>query len=119
MSPMVLSFSSPRRLVMAHRSFIRGVGVWRLVGQVGRQDRGNGDPAEHDVRHRDARNRMFRRPKPDHFIDERADVEMAIRIADNAKTQRYSPCNTMETLLVHEKIAPRALPPLASTAPSK
>src|SRR6266404_5437219 len=47
------------------------------------------------------------------FIDERADVEMAIRIADNAKTQRYSPCNAMETLLVHEKIAPRALPPLA------
>jgi glutamate-5-semialdehyde dehydrogenase len=38
---------------------------------------------------------------------------MAIRIADNAKTQRYSPCNTMETLLVHAKIAPRVLPPLA------
>jgi glutamate-5-semialdehyde dehydrogenase len=47
------------------------------------------------------------------FIDEHADVEMAIRIADNAKTQRYGTCNTMETLLVHEKIAPRALPPLA------
>ena len=47
------------------------------------------------------------------FIDEHADPEMAIRIADNAKTQRYSPCNTMETLLVHEKIAPRVLPPLA------
>src|SRR6266498_479543 len=53
------------------------------------------------------------------FIDERADVEMAIRIADNAKTQRYSPCNTMETLLVHEKIAPRALPPLANIYASK
>ena len=47
------------------------------------------------------------------FIDEHAEPEMAIRIADNAKTQRYSPCNTMETLLVHEKIAPRVLPPLA------
>jgi glutamate-5-semialdehyde dehydrogenase len=47
------------------------------------------------------------------FIDEHADPEMAVRIADNAKTQRYSPCNTMETLLVHEKIAPRVLPPLA------
>jgi glutamate-5-semialdehyde dehydrogenase len=47
------------------------------------------------------------------FIDEHADPEMAIRIADNAKTQRYSPCNTMETLLVHSKIAPRVLPPLA------
>ncbi len=40
--------------------------------------------------------------------------QMAIRIADNAKTQRYSPCNTMETLLVHAGIAPAVLPPLAS-----
>jgi glutamate-5-semialdehyde dehydrogenase len=47
------------------------------------------------------------------FIDEHADVDMAIRIADNAKTQRYSPCNTMETLLVHERIAARVLVPLA------
>ncbi len=47
------------------------------------------------------------------FIDEHADAEMAIRIADNAKTQRYSPCNTMETLLVHAKIAAQVLPPLA------
>ena len=47
------------------------------------------------------------------FVDEYADVDMAIRIADNAKTQRYSPCNTMETLLVHERIARRVLVPLA------
>jgi glutamate-5-semialdehyde dehydrogenase len=47
------------------------------------------------------------------FIDADADVDQAIRIADNAKTQRYSPCNTMETLLVHAAIAPRVLPPLA------
>jgi len=47
------------------------------------------------------------------FIDEFADVEMAVRIADNAKTQRYSPCNTMETLLVHAKMAARVLPPLS------
>ncbi len=46
------------------------------------------------------------------FIDEHADIDMAVRIADNAKTQRYSPCNTMETLLVHAKIAARVLPPL-------
>ena len=46
------------------------------------------------------------------FIDEHADIEMAVRIADNAKTQRYSPCNTMETLLVHAKIAARVLPTL-------
>jgi glutamate-5-semialdehyde dehydrogenase len=48
------------------------------------------------------------------YVDDRADVEMAIRIADNAKTQRYGTCNTMETLLVHEAIAPRVLPRLAS-----
>jgi glutamate-5-semialdehyde dehydrogenase len=47
------------------------------------------------------------------FIDEFADVAMAVRIADNAKTQRYSPCNTMETLLVHAKVAARVLPPLS------
>jgi glutamate-5-semialdehyde dehydrogenase len=48
------------------------------------------------------------------YIDATADVEMAIRIADNAKTQRYSPCNTMETLLVHINIEDRVLPPLAA-----
>ena len=48
------------------------------------------------------------------FIDATADLDMAIRVADNAKTQRYSPCNTMETLLVHAGIAPRMLPPLAA-----
>ncbi len=48
------------------------------------------------------------------YIDERADLDKAIRIADNAKTQRYGTCNTMEALLVHEAIAPRVLPPLAS-----
>jgi glutamate-5-semialdehyde dehydrogenase len=48
------------------------------------------------------------------YIDASADVDMAIRIADNAKTQRYSPCNTMETLLVHADIAARVLPPLAA-----
>ena len=48
------------------------------------------------------------------YIDAHADEQMAIRIADNAKTQRYSPCNTMETLLVHMDIAPRVLPPLAA-----
>jgi len=47
------------------------------------------------------------------YIDERADVEKAVRIADNAKTQRYGTCNTMETLLVHEAIAPQVLPRLA------
>ena len=53
------------------------------------------------------------------FIDEHADPEMAIRIADNAKTQRYSPCNTMETLLVHDRIAQRVLPALAQIYAAK
>jgi glutamate-5-semialdehyde dehydrogenase len=44
---------------------------------------------------------------------------MAIRIADNAKTQRYSPCNTMETLLVHADIAARVLPPLSAVYAGK
>ncbi|WP_028238624.1 glutamate-5-semialdehyde dehydrogenase [Stutzerimonas azotifigens] len=48
------------------------------------------------------------------YIDAAADLGKAVRIADNAKTQRFSPCNTMETLLVHGAIAPRVLPPLAA-----
>jgi len=48
------------------------------------------------------------------YVDRAADVDKAIRIADNAKTQRYAPCNTMETLLVHAAIAERVLPPLAA-----
>ncbi|MCQ4273005.1 glutamate-5-semialdehyde dehydrogenase [Pseudomonas kuykendallii] len=48
------------------------------------------------------------------YIDVAADLDKAIRVADNAKTQRYSPCNAMETLLVHADIAARVLPPLAA-----
>lgn len=44
------------------------------------------------------------------YIDDEADLDKALRIADNAKTQRYAPCNTMETLLVAQAIAPRLLP---------
>jgi glutamate-5-semialdehyde dehydrogenase len=44
------------------------------------------------------------------YIDDSADAEMAVQIADNAKTQRYGTCNTMETLLVAEGIAPMVLP---------
>jgi glutamate-5-semialdehyde dehydrogenase len=48
------------------------------------------------------------------YIDDRADPEMAVRIADNAKTQRYGTCNTMETLLVAEGIAQKVLPRIGS-----
>jgi glutamate-5-semialdehyde dehydrogenase len=47
------------------------------------------------------------------YIDESADPAMAIAIADNAKTQRYGTCNTMETLLLAQAIAPRVLPEIA------
>jgi glutamate-5-semialdehyde dehydrogenase len=48
------------------------------------------------------------------YIDDRADPQMAVRIADNAKTQRYGTCNTMETLLVAEGIAGKVLPLIGS-----
>jgi glutamate-5-semialdehyde dehydrogenase len=46
------------------------------------------------------------------YIDDQADLDKAIKIADNAKTQRYGTCNTMETLLVHAGIAQKVLPAL-------
>ena len=46
------------------------------------------------------------------YIDEGADLNKSIGIADNSKTQRYGTCNTMETLLVHEKMAREVLPTL-------
>ena len=47
------------------------------------------------------------------FIDEAADIEKAIAIAVNAKTQRYGTCNTMETLLVAEPVAGKVLEALS------
>ena len=44
------------------------------------------------------------------YIDDRADIDKAVAVAINAKTQRYGTCNTMETLLVAEGIAERVLP---------
>jgi glutamate-5-semialdehyde dehydrogenase len=44
------------------------------------------------------------------YIDDSADIAKAVAIADNAKTQRYGTCNTMETLLVARSIAARVLP---------
>ena len=47
------------------------------------------------------------------YIDDHADLDKAIMIAYNAKTQRYGTCNTMETLLVAAGIAPQVLPELS------
>jgi glutamate-5-semialdehyde dehydrogenase len=46
------------------------------------------------------------------YIDADADVAMAVKVCDNAKTQRYAPCNAMETLLVNQDIAQKVLPTL-------
>jgi len=44
------------------------------------------------------------------YIDADADIAMAVKVCDNAKTQRYAPCNAMETLLVNQSIAAKVLP---------
>jgi len=44
------------------------------------------------------------------YIDDQADIDKAVKVAFNAKTQRYGTCNTMETLLVAAGIAERVLP---------
>lgn len=46
------------------------------------------------------------------YIDDKADIDKALRIAINAKTHRYGTCNTMETLLVAQGIAAAVLPDL-------
>jgi len=46
------------------------------------------------------------------YVDHEASLEMAERICMNAKVQRPAVCNAMETLLVHEAIAPTFLPPM-------
>jgi glutamate-5-semialdehyde dehydrogenase len=43
------------------------------------------------------------------YVDASADLDMAVRVTDNAKTQKYSPCNAAESLLVHAAIAPAFL----------
>jgi glutamate-5-semialdehyde dehydrogenase len=48
------------------------------------------------------------------FVDKDADLDKAIKIADNAKTQRYGTCNTMETLLVHRAVADAFLPKIGA-----
>ncbi|MBR7995849.1 glutamate-5-semialdehyde dehydrogenase [Burkholderia cenocepacia] len=47
------------------------------------------------------------------YVDDRADLDKALTVCDNAKTHRYGTCNTMETLLVASGIAAKLLPPLA------
>ncbi len=53
------------------------------------------------------------------YVDESAALEMALSVIDNAKTQRYGVCNTLETLLVHHRIAQKLLPALANQLRTK
>ncbi|WP_457336962.1 glutamate-5-semialdehyde dehydrogenase [Rhizobacter sp. P5_C2] len=48
------------------------------------------------------------------YVDAQADLELALRVTDNAKTQKYSPCNAAESLLVHRDIAAAFLPRLGA-----
>ena len=53
------------------------------------------------------------------YVDDAADLDMALKILDNAKVQRPSACNAAETLLVHEKLAPVFLPMVRAWAADK
>jgi glutamate-5-semialdehyde dehydrogenase len=53
------------------------------------------------------------------YVDDDADAEKALRIVENAKTQRYGTCNTAESLLVARPVAARLLPPIAAMLTQK
>ena len=53
------------------------------------------------------------------YVDDHADVDKAVRIADNAKTSRYGTCNTTETLLLARSIAADVLPKIAAIYTAK
>ena len=53
------------------------------------------------------------------YVDAAADLEMALRITDNAKTQKVSPCNAAESLLVHDAVAAAFLPRIGAVFAAK
>ena len=53
------------------------------------------------------------------YVDAGADLDLAWRVTDNAKTQKYSPCNAAESLLVHAAIAPAFLPAMGERFAAK
>jgi glutamate-5-semialdehyde dehydrogenase len=53
------------------------------------------------------------------YVDASADLELALRVVDNAKTQKYSPCNAAESLLVHAQVATEFLPKIGATFAAK
>jgi glutamate-5-semialdehyde dehydrogenase len=53
------------------------------------------------------------------YVDATVDLELAVRVTDNAKTQKYSPCNAAESLLVHEAVASAFLPRIGAVFAAK
>ncbi len=53
------------------------------------------------------------------YVDDPCDIEMAVRVTDNAKTQKYSPCNATETLLVARGVATEFLPRIGAVFAAK
>ncbi|MBQ7584056.1 MAG: glutamate-5-semialdehyde dehydrogenase [Lachnospiraceae bacterium] len=53
------------------------------------------------------------------YVDEYADIDMAVNIIDNAKTQRFGVCNAAESLVIHRAIAKKAIPAIYERLASK
>lgn len=53
------------------------------------------------------------------YVDDPCDIAMAVRVADNAKTQKYSPCNAIEGLLVAKSVAAEFLPQIGAIFAAK
>ena len=53
------------------------------------------------------------------YVDDPCDIDMAVRVADNAKTSKYSPCNASESLLVAAGVAAEFLPRIAAVYAEK
>ncbi|MFM9917474.1 MAG: glutamate-5-semialdehyde dehydrogenase [Rhizobacter sp.] len=53
------------------------------------------------------------------YVDASADIALALKVTDNAKTQKYSPCNAAESLLVHASIAAEFLPRIGALFAAK
>jgi glutamate-5-semialdehyde dehydrogenase len=53
------------------------------------------------------------------YVDASADLDLAVRVTDNAKTQKYSPCNAAESLLVHRDVAAAFLPRIGAVFAAK
>ena len=53
------------------------------------------------------------------YVDDPCDLDLAVKVTDNAKTQKYSPCNATESLLVARSVAPAFLPRIGAIFAAK